>query len=95
MTAFLEKHFGALLLSVLFLGVLAVYTYYNLGFLERLLDLFAGGILTATIGTALSRRTTNVTTDTVETPSIQTDTIDNSIVNTESLNVENKDKEQI
>lgn len=85
MNAFFEKHFGACLLSALFLIVLGVYSYYNLAFLERLLDLFAGGILTATIGTALSRRTTNVTADTVETPAITTDSIKDSVVNTETI----------
>lgn len=78
----IEKHFAALLLSVLFLVVLGVYVRYNLAFLERLQDLIMGGVLTATVGSLLNRR---------QAPPDPTVNVEE--LHTESLNLEKPDKE--
>lgn len=88
-TQFLEKFPASFLLSIIFLVVLGVYVTSERPFLERLLDLFAGGILTATVGLALKRNTTEIKADTVQTDSLNPASMDNATVTADSFNADN------
>ncbi len=79
----LKEFPGSFLLAVLFVVVLIPYVNYSIPFLERLLDLFAGGILTSVIGGATKR--TNVNADTVQTDTLNTDSMNDAQIQTGSI----------